>query len=204
MSRAVYAVLLHGRQVGVIHRRGGLTKLVFDADYWERPHRMVLGRWFEDRPRRQQRTTNRVPTWFSNLLPEGRLRDLSAREQAVSGYREMDLLERIGRDLPGAVSVELDPDQRVDAQLDDAVPSPGRDPAPAAGPRRASLAGMVLRFSHEPSGRPPRRPGTRQGRGLDPQDPRPGLPRSSRQRVRRHEPGRPGRARRARGPPVEP
>ncbi|GGO95211.1 type II toxin-antitoxin system HipA family toxin [Actinomyces gaoshouyii] len=147
MNEAVYAVLLHGKQVGSLQRRGDFTKFVFDADYWDRPHRMVLGRWFEDHPRKQQLATNSVPAWFSNLLPEGRLRDLIAREQAVSGYREMDLLERIGRDLPGAVSVVLDPAQPVDTSFDDAVSTSGREPVPVAGPRRASLAGMALKFS---------------------------------------------------------
>ncbi|MDO4243636.1 MAG: HipA domain-containing protein [Actinomyces sp.] len=147
MNEAVYAVLLHGEHVGSLQRREQFTKFVFDTDYWDRPHRMVLGRWFEDHPRGQPRATNRVPAWFSNLLPEGRLRDLIAREQGVSTYREMDLLERIGRDLPGAVSVAVDPDQRVDARFDDAVPSLRREPVTAAGPRRASLAGMALKFS---------------------------------------------------------
>lgn len=147
MNEAVYAVLLHGEHVGSLQHRGDFTRFVFDADYWNRPHRMVLGRWFEDHPRRQPRATNRVPAWFSNLLPEGRLRDLIAREQGVSTYREMELLARIGRDLPGAVSVVLDPAQRVEAGFDDAFVSPGQDPSPVVGPRRASLAGMALKFS---------------------------------------------------------
>ncbi|VEG28877.1 type II toxin-antitoxin system HipA family toxin [Actinomyces howellii] len=147
MNEVVYAVLLHGEHVGSLQHRGRFTKLVFDADYWDRPHRMVLGRWFEDHPREQPHATNRVPAWFSNLLPEGRLRALIAREQEVSEHREMELLERIGRDLPGAVSVVPDPDQRVEAGFDDALASPERDPASARGPRRASLAGMALKFS---------------------------------------------------------
>lgn len=100
MIEAVYAVLLHGEHVGAIHRRDAFTKFVFDRDYWDRPDRAVLGRWFEDHPRKQPRARNWVPAWFSNLLPEGRLRELIACEQGVDTNREIDLLVRIGGDLP--------------------------------------------------------------------------------------------------------
>ena len=81
MIETVYAVLLHDEHIGSIQRRGDFTKFVFDRDYWGRPDRAVLGRWFEDHPRKQQHVVNRVPVWFSNLLPEGRLRDLIANEE---------------------------------------------------------------------------------------------------------------------------
>ena len=45
MMEAVYAVLLHGKHVGAIHRRDAFTKFVFDRDYWDRPNRAVLGGW---------------------------------------------------------------------------------------------------------------------------------------------------------------
>ncbi|WP_250707955.1 HipA N-terminal domain-containing protein, partial [Actinomyces sp. 217892] len=124
MTEAVYAVLLHGEHIGTIQRRDTdttFTIFTFDRDYWDRPDRRVLGRWFEDHPRKRPRANNRVPAWFSNLLPEGRLRELIAREQGVNAHREMDLLERIGADLPGAAVVTLDPNQEVDATFDDAV-----------------------------------------------------------------------------------
>ncbi|MDO4900193.1 type II toxin-antitoxin system HipA family toxin [Actinomyces sp.] len=152
MSDSVYAVLLHGEHVASIHRRdqpdgGPFTKFVFDRDYWDRPGRMVLGRWFEDHPRKQPRATNRVPAWFSNLLPEGRLRDLIAKEQGVSMHREIDLLERIGTDLPGAVEVVPDADGNNDASLEDAELIPPPEFKPAGAIRRASLAGMTMKYS---------------------------------------------------------
>lgn len=152
MSDSVYAVRLHGEHVASIHRRdqpdgGPFTKLVFDPDYWDRPGRMVLGRWFEDHPRKQPRAANRVPAWFSNLLPEGRLRDLIAKEQGVSVHREIDLLERIGTDLPGAVEVVPDADGNNDASLEDAELIPPPEFRPAGGIRRASLAGMTMKYS---------------------------------------------------------
>ena len=150
MTEAVYAVLLHGEHVGAIQRRDAGTTFTifsFDRDYWDRPDRRVLGRWFEDHPRKRPRATNSVPAWFSNLLPEGRLREFIAREQAVNAYREMDLLARIGGDLPGAVAVTLDPSQDVDAAFEDAVNLQRPAPAGPPGPRRASLAGMALKFA---------------------------------------------------------
>jgi len=151
MIEAVYAVLLYGEHVGAIHRRDAFTKFVFDSDYWDRPDRAVLGRWFEDHPRRQPHATDRVPAWFSNLLPEGWLRDLIAREQGVSIYREIELLARIGNDLPGAVEVIPDRHAHIEADFDASVEAS----APvlrAAGRMRFSLAGMGMKFSMRQDG----------------------------------------------------
>ena len=151
MIEAVYAVLLHGVRVGAIHRRDAFTKFIFDSDYWDRSDRAVLGRWFEDHPNRRPHATNRVPAWFSNLLPEGPLRDLIAHEQGVSPYQEMDLLVRIGRDLPGAVEVVPDPQTHIDAGLDGSVETSAPVPS-ATGRVRFSLAGMGMKFSVRQNG----------------------------------------------------
>ena len=151
MMEAVYAVLLHGEHVGAIHRRDAFTKFVFDRDYWDRPNRAVLGRWFEDHPRKQPRVTNWVPSWFSNLLPEGRLRELIAREQGVDTHREIDLLTRIGADLPGAVQVVPDPEAPVDEGFEAATDGLVNVPKPSAR-LRFSLAGMGLKFSMRQEG----------------------------------------------------
>ena len=151
MIEAVYAVLLHGEHVGAIHRRDAFTKFVFDQDYWDRPDRGVLGRWFEDHPRKQPRATNWVPAWFSNLLPEGRLRELIAREQGVDTNREIDLLVRIGGDLPGAVQVVPDPGAHFGEGFEAAANGPVNVPRPS-GRLRFSLAGVGLKFSMRQEG----------------------------------------------------
>ena len=151
MIEAVYAVLLHGEHVGAIHRRDAFTKFVFDQDYWDRPDRGVLGRWFEDHPRKQPRAANWVPAWFSNLLPEGRLRELIAREQGMSARREIDLLVRIGGDLPGAVQVVPDPGAHFDEGFEAAADGPVNVPGPS-GRLRFSLAGVGLKFSMRQEG----------------------------------------------------
>ncbi len=47
----------------------------------------------------------RVPPWFSNLLPEGPLRELVTKQAGVSSTREFFLLHHLGEDLPGAVRI---------------------------------------------------------------------------------------------------
>jgi len=84
---AVHEVLLHDEHIGSIRCRGDFTKFVFDRDYWGRPRRAVLGEWFEGHPRRRPHAVNRVPAWFSNLLPEGRLRDMVLRRGAGTVVR---------------------------------------------------------------------------------------------------------------------
>ncbi|WP_159624162.1 type II toxin-antitoxin system HipA family toxin [Actinomyces sp. zg296] len=146
MREEIYAVALHGERVGVLRRRDAFTTFVMDADYWDQPGRSVLGQWFEEHRRARPQARNSLPAWFSNLLPEGRLRDLIAGEQGVSAYAEIDLLSRIGGDLPGAVVISLEDV----AELESGFEEMPRGEAPAlavVGPKRASLAGMALKFS---------------------------------------------------------
>ncbi|MFE5644179.1 type II toxin-antitoxin system HipA family toxin [Rhodococcus sp. NPDC056516] len=148
MSEAAHAVLLHGERVGTILQRGDVARFIFVDEYWEDSSRNVLGLWFEDDPRRSPQAALRLPPWFSNLLPEGRLRDWIARDQGVSVERELQLLLRIGNDLPGAVQVlpfvgemDFDPDVLADTQHIVA-----RNNIQAS-PWKFSLAGVGLKFS---------------------------------------------------------
>jgi serine/threonine-protein kinase HipA len=50
----------------------------------------------------------RLLPFFSNLLPEGALRDYLARKAGVHPGREFFLLRALGRDLPVAVTVETE------------------------------------------------------------------------------------------------
>lgn len=146
MIEASHAVLLKGYRVGSILQRGDVARFVFDSGYWDNPNRNVLGLWFEDDPRRSPKAALRLPPWFSNLLPEGTLRDWIARDQGVSADRELQLLLRIGRDLPGAVEVvasdaAFDPDLLDEPQQPTAPESRGRPQW------KFSLAGVGLKFS---------------------------------------------------------
>ncbi len=141
-----YLVCLYGGSIGRIFRRGDFTRFVFDKDYLANPTRAVLGLRFEENLSGSNSANMRLPPWFSNLLPEGRLREWIGQARGVSIDREMQLLAQVGHDLPGAVRV-LPTDSQGSADVDGAVGlSDVADPRPE-GLWRFSLAGVGLKFS---------------------------------------------------------
>ena len=104
------SVRLHGRQIGVINRLAGDRQLfAFEQDYIDDPKRPTLSLSFKGstgglvtalRP-----VPRRVPPFFSNLLPEGHLREYLAKLADVNPEREFFLLAVLGADLPGALVV---------------------------------------------------------------------------------------------------
>src|SRR5579863_6997029 len=87
-------------------------------------------------------TRVRLPPFFSNLLPEGHLREYLAARGGIHPDREFFLLWLLGADLPGAVEVRS-PDSGPPQSAEDA---PLRDRAENR-PFRFSLAGVQLKFS---------------------------------------------------------
>jgi len=141
-----HLVTLHGERIGVLAQYGDFTTFHFDDDYWHRPDRAVLGLDFEDRLQPTRSASLRVPPWFSNLLPEGRLRDWIAAERGVSSEREMELLAQVGHDLPGAVTIEPDAGPLIESA--DAHQSPEPNHTVDEPDRlRFSLAGVGLKYS---------------------------------------------------------
>ena len=142
-----FAVILSGHVVAHLYQRGDYTWLEWQDGYWDDPNRPVLGLYFEDHPRKQVASALRVPPWFSNLLPEGKLREWVARDARVSPAREMMLIRRLGADLPGAVAVIPVPspaDPRWDpTQIVEYLPPPNVADARF----RFSLAGLAPKFS---------------------------------------------------------
>lgn len=144
-----HGVWLGGYRVGTLHQRGDHTRFTFTEEYLGDPGRPVLGLVFEQNLRARYASALRLPPWFSNLLPEGRLRDWIAADRNVSVDREMELLAQVGHDLAGAVRV----------LPEDALPGEAWNPAgPEADPYgadaeaghagwRFSLAGVGLKFS---------------------------------------------------------
>lgn len=144
-----HGVWLGDYRVGTLNQRGDYTWFSFTEEYLSSPDRPVLGLVFEQNLLSSHANALRLPPWFSNLLPEGRMRDWIAADRKVSPDREMELLAQVGHDLPGAVRV-LPEDERPD---DGWVPvSMGQDPYGRArdddyGTWRFSLAGVGLKFS---------------------------------------------------------
>jgi serine/threonine-protein kinase HipA len=149
------SVQLHGRQIGIITRLAGDRQLFgFEQDYIDDRQRPTLSLSFKGstgglvtnfRP-----VGRRVPAFFSNLLPEGHLREYLAERANVSPEREFFLLAVLGADLPGAVVVaplegqaqppEAHHDQNEE-QHEDGHGHGGEEPL------RFSLAGVQLKFS---------------------------------------------------------
>jgi len=145
-------VLLHGIPVGEISETAdGATEFRFLDDYFERVPRPVLGQKFEDDLRRVHRSRGRgrLPDFFANLTPEGRLRELIEQTTTVESGDDLALLAFVGRDLPGAAEVR--PYEGED--LPSGVPSsdehePSGEPDEETGEGlRFSLAGVQLKLS---------------------------------------------------------
>ena len=147
---SVLNVKLHGETIGTLtHVQGDRTLFSFTDDYVADEERPTLGLGFKDDlgqlithlPVKQRR----LLPFFSNLLPEGHLQEYLARLAGVNREREFFLLWALGRDLPGAITVEP-----TDG---DAWP-PGLDEEDAEAREkkrenalRFSLAGVQLKFS---------------------------------------------------------
>jgi serine/threonine-protein kinase HipA len=146
------SVRLHGKQIGVINRLAGDRQIfAFEQDYVDDHERPTLSLSFKSRTgglvTAVRPVTRRVPPFFSNLLPEGHLREYLANLADVNPEREFFLLAALGADLPGALVItpfedavdEDDGRHEGDAHRDD---DRRREPV-----FRFSLAGVQLKFS---------------------------------------------------------
>jgi len=146
------SVQLHGRQIGVITRLAGDRQLfAFEQDYVNDEKRPTLSLSFKGssgglvtslRP-----VGRRVPPFFSNLLPEGHLREYLAKRAHVNPEREFFLLAVLGADLPGALVIAPLEGRanQDDAHHDDGGEEEAEIPPDSA--LRFSLAGVQLKFS---------------------------------------------------------
>lgn len=146
---SVLDVLLYGAPIGTLTRvAGDRTLFAFNEAYIADAQRPVLSLGFKDafgglimdfRP-----TQTRVIPFFSNLLPEGHMRDYLAERAGVSAVREFFLLWVLGQDLPGAITIKPADGEAwpPDAAGDDHQHDDHREDA-----LRFSLAGVQLKFS---------------------------------------------------------
>ena len=143
------SVFLNDRLVGSLTRLAGAQCFFgFDDAYANDFNRPTLSQFYlsadgglrtESRPARSKR----LPSWFSNLLPEGPLRTYLARRADVRPDSEFDLLAVLGEDLPGAIRILTEDGKTVHA--DEEVKA--REQTQTEGPLRFSLAGFQLKFS---------------------------------------------------------
>ena len=148
IEAATLDVSLSGRRIGTLARLDGDRSIFsFDDDYVANGARATLSLAYKDafgalvnEPRAYQ---TRIEPFFSNLLPEGTLRDYLARRAGVKAVREYQLLGQLGADLPGAV--EVLPVGVETIIQDEADTSEVAEQAKHA--LRFSLAGVQLKFS---------------------------------------------------------
>jgi len=141
-------ILLHGRRIGSIARLDGDRSIFsLDRDYAQDADRLTLSLAYKgdhgdlyDQPRSYQ---TKIEPFFSNLLPEGVLREFLARRAGVKIVREYPLLAQLGRDLPGAVQAIPIEGIRVSDEFEEE--DAARRTADHA--LRFSLAGVQLKFT---------------------------------------------------------
>ena len=151
-SEQRFEIWLADQRVGTLQQAGDRTRFALDRDYRENPSRAVLGLVFEERPTAVHMASVRLPPWFSNLLPEGRLRDWIADQRSVNRQREMELLAEVGHDLPGAIRVLPDGEAPTNGDWEhEDTYRHDDDPYYAPG-IRFSLAGVAMKFSMIRSG----------------------------------------------------
>jgi serine/threonine-protein kinase HipA len=147
------SVRLHGKSIGVITRIGGDRQLfAFEQDYIDDEKRPTLSLSFKGSTgglvTQTRPTGRRVPPFFSNLLPEGHLREYLAKRAEVSPEREFFLLAMLGADLPGALIIAPFEGEAQQAGVHhDNEHNEGDHGHGGEEPLRFSLAGVQLKFS---------------------------------------------------------
>lgn len=139
-----HPVYLSDQLVGHLIQRGDNTRFIFVDGYWETADRRSLGLRFEQNRSGGKASAMKLPPWFSNLLPEGPLREWIAKDRGVKAERELELLLRIGGDLPGAVVVK----EGERRQGEDSFESQSRDDdVKSPSVTKFSLAGVGMKLS---------------------------------------------------------
>ncbi|MCC6128075.1 MAG: type II toxin-antitoxin system HipA family toxin [Chlamydiae bacterium] len=142
-------VLLYDQPIGTLtHLSGDLNLFAWNQEYLDDPLRPILSLSFKDRlgeliPR-VPITRTQIPPFFSNLLPEGVLRDYLAKKANIHSRHEFFLLSLLGQDLPGALRIQSLNDREPAAlsSLNALEHKKKRDRV-----FRFSLAGIQLKFS---------------------------------------------------------
>ena len=142
-------VFLHEKPIGTfILLPGDRTMFAFDEAYINDQNRPTLSLSFKSstgdlitdiKPRQ-----TRLPPFFSNLLPEGPMREFLAKRAGIKTEREFFLILALGHDLPGAVTVrktgELQAQPLKRQKIENSVGAPQN-------PLYFSLAGVQFKFS---------------------------------------------------------
>lgn len=146
---SVLEVLLYDEPIATLTRISGDRSIfAFNETYIADDNRPALGLRFKDEMggliTELRAYQTKVMPFFSNLLPEERLRNYLAERAGVNPQREFFLLWVLGSDLPGAITIRPADDEAwpPDGTSDEAHAREKRERA-----LRFSLAGVQLKFS---------------------------------------------------------
>lgn len=142
-------VLLYGKLIGTITDVGGDRSLfAFTQEYIENSERPILSLGFKDTLGGLitdfNATQTRLIPFFSNLLPEGEMRNYLGERANVNPDREFFLLWVLGQDLSGAVTVEPADGEALLPNVNEPTDD---EESQKEGALRFSLAGVQLKFS---------------------------------------------------------
>lgn len=114
----------------------------FNETYLADPNRLVLSQSFfsntGDVIPESKTSRSQLPPFFSNLLPEGHMRDYLAKLGGIKPTNEFKLIELLGADLSGAVTVSALEGNPYEHEEELSLAEP---------PFHFSLAGVQLKFS---------------------------------------------------------
>jgi serine/threonine-protein kinase HipA len=103
MASELLHVFLNSTKAGRLLRDGAQLSFEYDAEYLATHFPLPLSRHLPLKP--EAFTDNDSRAFFANLLPEGAIRTQIARQVGVSAENVYGLLEAIGGDCAGAISV---------------------------------------------------------------------------------------------------
>ena len=150
----VLRIELHGRLIGyVAGYQDGKAIFTFVHDYitQDMAKRSTFSLKYYKKTakdfRYQLKSRIKLPAFFSNLLPEGELREYIVKQLKVDTDAEFDILARLGRNLPGAISaIELSSEEIPPYVLDgriNIIPEITKHPEAD----HFSLSGVFMKFS---------------------------------------------------------
>lgn len=140
-------VHLHNQAIGTLTLlASGSVFFSFNDHYLNSSSRPVLSQSFYQSSgeiiAESKASAGKLPAFFSNLLPEGHMREYLAQRGGVKPSNEFRLIELLGRDLSGAVVIT--PIESEAITFSDAEKTTANNPTQ---PLRFSLAGVQLKFS---------------------------------------------------------
>ncbi len=152
MAMRNLSVYLNDYYVGMLTQLlDGRIVLAFDKAYTNDPARPTLSLSYKNvvhdlaSGRDIVSPSGKLPPFFSNLLPEGKLKTYLARKASVRETQEFSLLAALSDDLPGAVRIHSD--EKPSTAPTESISADEATDDSTEGQLRFSLAGVQLKFS---------------------------------------------------------